>query len=274
MKKIKIDKRIGIIGCGNMGEALIKGLAQVSRKAKSLLIVSDADRIKSERMRRKYKVAVAENNESLADSSDIIILAVKPKDFDEAVGSIKSSLSRKKLLISIAAGVTTRQIEGLLSGDIPVIRVMPNMAAVIGESVSSISAGHFAAKAHIRTAKDIFSSLGDIVEIKEDLVDAITAISGSGPAYFFYLVESLIEAAEGIGLTKETARSIVLKTLVGSGKLLEALKSEPSDLRARVTSKGGTTEAALKVFESRNFKDIVKEAAIAACNRSKALSKG
>lgn len=268
-----IHRKIGIIGCGNMGEALIRGLAPILRKTREPLIASDVTRARRDLISKRYKILITDDNKRLVEYSDIIILAVKPKDIDGVLRDIGELLSKRKLLISIAAGITTKYIEGLVGKDIPVIRVMPNMAAVVGESVSSVTGGTFATRMHIKTAKDIFSSFGDIVEIKEDLVDAITAVSGSGPAYFFYLVEALIEATKDLGLSGETAKSIVLKTLMGSGKLLEVLKEEPSALRARITSKGGTTEAALRVFESKNFKGIVKEAVRRAWDRSRELSK-
>jgi len=200
---------------------------------------------------------------------------VKPKDFDKVLkDEICCSVSKDKLLISIAAGITTKYIESVVGKDIHVIRVMPNMAALVGEAISSISAGSSVSGEDMKLAKDIFSTIGDVVEVDENLVDSVTAISGSGPAYFFYLIEALIEASKELGLDEEIAKSLVLKTAIGTSKLLEVLKEEPSRLRAKVTSKGGTTEAALKVFETKNFKDIVRDAVKQAYKRSKELSRG
>lgn len=266
-----IKERVGIIGCGNMGEAIISRLSHIVPKGS--LIIADADALRSQTLRDKYKVKTADSNNSLVAYSDIVILAVKPKDFEEVLNSVKKAFSEKKLLMSIAAGITTKYIERVIGKKIPVIRVMPNMPALIGEAVSSVSAGRFAKKEDLKTAEEIFSSIGYVVEVKEEMVDAVTALSGSGPAYFFYLVESLLAAAQELGVDEGVAKTIVFKTAFGSSKLLDTLNETPERLRARVTSKGGTTEAALRIFESRNFKGIVKEAVKEAYVRSKELSR-
>lgn len=266
-----LRKKIGIIGCGNMGEALVKGLCRIAPKG--FLAINDIDKTRRDSILSRYKVRAAKDNNSLVESSEVVILAVKPKDVEKVLTGVRAVLSSDKVLISIAAGVTTEYIGRLIGKGLPVIRVMPNMPAAIGEAISSISAGRFAKRNDMKAARDIFASVGDVVEVKEGLVDAVTAISGSGPAYFFYLIESLLEAALGLGLDEKTAESLIIKTALGSAKILDVLKEAASDLRARVTSKGGTTEAAFKVLESKNFKAIVKEAVKAACKRSEELSK-
>ncbi len=266
-----LRRKIGIIGCGNMGEALVRGLSHIVPRG--FLAINDIDKARRDKARSKYKVRRAEDNGSLVESSDIIILAVKPKDVDDVLKNIRKFLSSDKVLISIAAGITTGYIGRLIGKKLPVIRAMPNMPAAIGEAISSISAGRFAKRNDVKIARDIFASVGDVVEVDEDLVDAVTAVSGSGPAYFFYLIESLLEAALELGLDEKTANSLILKTALGSAKMSDLLKEAASDLRTKVTSKGGTTEAAFKVFESKNFKEIIKEAVKAACKRSKELSK-
>ena len=269
-----IDKKIGIIGCGNMGEALFSRLSAVMEKSTSLM-VSDLDARRRDAIQAKYKVIVGIDNNYVVKYSDVIILAIKPQDFDKVLRQeVCCGISKDKLLISIAAGITTKYIESVVGKETPVIRVMPNMPAMIGEAISSISPGSSATKEHMDTARFIFSTIGDVVEVNEDLVDAVTAISGSGPAYFFYVIEALIEAAKKLKLDKETAEKLVLKTALGSSKLLDALKEDPARLRQRVASKGGTTEAALKVFDKKKLKDIIEAAAKAACKRSKELSKG
>lgn len=269
-----IDKKIGIIGCGNMGEALLNGLSRVMEKSTGLM-VSELDAKRRDYLQAKYKIIVEIDNNTVVKYCDVIILAVKPKDFNGLLKSeICCGLSKNKLLISIAAGVTTKYIEGIVGKDIPVIRAMPNMAAVIGEAMTAITCGSAAEGAHIETAKEIFSTVGSVVEVKEKMMDAVTAISGSGPAYFFYLIEALTEAACKLGLDEETAKQLVLKTALGSAKLLETLKEGPESLRKKVTSKGGTTEAALKVFDKKMIKKIINDAVKAAHERSKELSGG
>ena len=268
-----IDKKIGIIGCGNMGEALFSRLSKVLEKSTSLM-VSEIDAARRAVIQDEYKIIVEVDNNRLVKYSDVIIIAVKPKDFDGVLkDQICCGISKDKLLISIAAGITTRHIESIIGKDMPVIRAMPNMPAVIGEGISSLSPGSASGKEDMALAKEIFSLIGSVIEVNEDLVDAVTAVSGSGPAYFFYLAEGIIEAAGELGIDKETAKRLVFKTALGSAKLLEALKEDPAVLIKKVASKGGTTEAAFKVFESKGFKDIVKEAVKKACKRSKEISK-
>ena len=267
-----IDKKIGIIGFGNMGEAIAARLRSRMSKPGKLLMVADVDKAKLKKARDRYKVLVADSNKKLASFSDVLIIAVKPKDFEALLREIAPFLSKAKFVISIAAGITTRYIEKRL-GKVAVVRAMPNMPAVIGEAISSISGGSFATKADMKMARDIFSSIGEVVEVDEKFVDSVTAVSGSGPAYFFYLMESLIEAAMALGIDEAKAKTLVFKTALGGAKLAEALGLHPGNLRAKVTSKGGTTEAALGVLESEGFKAMVKRAVTAARDRSRELSK-
>ncbi|MFA6141762.1 MAG: pyrroline-5-carboxylate reductase [Candidatus Omnitrophota bacterium] len=268
------NKKIGIIGGGNMGEAIFSRLSNVIEKSTSLML-SELDVARRDYLQKKYKIIVEIDNNVVVKYSDVIILAVKPKDFDKILKQeVCCGVSKNKLLISIAAGITTGYIENIVGKDIPVIRVMPNMPALIGEGMSSISAGRSASSGDMETAKEIFSSIGEVIEVEEKLVDAVTAVSGSGPAYFFYLVEALVDAGVKLGLNLETSKKLVLQTALGSMKLLEALKEEPETLRKRVTSKGGTTEAALKVFEKKILKNVINDAVRAAHKRSKELTGG
>ena len=271
--KFKMTKKIGIIGCGKMGEALLSRLSKSVEKSTSIM-VSEQDTARRDYIQTKYKMIVEIDNNAVVKFADVIIIAVKPKDFDSVLKQeVCCGLSENKLLISIAAGITTKYIENTVGGGIPVIRAMPNMGAMIGESMTSLSRGISATDKDMQTALEIFALIGDAVEVDEKLVDAITAVSGSGPAYFFYMIEALIDAAVRVGLDQKTAVKLVLKTALGSAKLLEALKEDPAVLRKKVTSKGGTTEAALNIFEKKKFKNIVNDAVKAACKRSKELSK-
>ena len=269
-----IGKKVGIIGCGNMGEAILSCLAGVMEKSTSIM-VSELDAKRRSYLQDRYKMIIETDNNRVVKFSDIIILAVKPKDIESVLkNEVCCGASRDKLVISIAAGITTRYIQDLIGKDVPVIRAMPNMGAVIGQAATSLSAGSAVKKEDMELAKEIFSMIGDVVEVDEQLVDAVTAVSGSGPAYFFYFIESLYEVAEELKLPKETAKKLVMKTALGSIKLLHELKEEPEALRKKVTSKGGTTEAAFEVLERGKVKKIIKDAVKEACRRSKELSKG
>lgn len=268
-----IDKKIGIIGCGNMGEAILGRLSNILEKSVSIM-VSEFDAKRRDYIQSRYKIIVEIDNNEVVKFADVIILAVKPKDLEALLrGEVCCGASKDKLLISLAAGITTKYIESIVGEDVPVVRVMPNMAATIGESISSISAGRNVTTEAMKLAKEIFLTIGDVVEVDEKLVDAVTAISGSGPAYFFYMIEALIEAGCAAGLEEDVAKKLVLKTALGSAKLLESLKEDPAVLRSRVTSKGGTTEAAIEIFESKKFKNIIRDAVSAARMRSKELQK-
>jgi pyrroline-5-carboxylate reductase len=268
------DKKIGIIGCGNMGQALIGGLSRVVEKSVSIM-AAEKDAARRAGIQDKFRIIVEIDNNLVVKYCDVIILAVKPRDLEELLrAEVCCGASPKKLIISIAAGVTTAHIGAIVGADVPVVRAMPNMPAVIGGAVTAISAGAAASKDDIALARAVFEAIGDVIEVEEALMDAVTAISGSGPAYFFYVIEALTEAGKKLGLGGKTAEELAIKTAIGSSELLDKLKEHPGELRRKVTSKGGTTEAALEVFESKKLKEIIEEAARAACKRSKEMSKG
>ena len=263
-----MKNRIAVIGAGNMGEAIIRGIA--SRN----VIVSDKRKDRLRKLRRSLKIKVATDNKEAVEKADIIILAVKPQDIDEVLGEIASVITTKQLVISIAAGVTTKKIEKVFLSKIPVIRVMPNTPALVGKGMSVLCSGRHAKTTHIRIANRIFSGMGKVIVIQEEmLMDAVTAISGSGPAYIYLFIESLIESATKLGLSKTIAEELVLQTLKGAVELLEKTGKTPEELRKQVTSRGGTTEAALKVFQKRRFQEVIHTAVKSACRRSKELSK-
>jgi pyrroline-5-carboxylate reductase len=256
-----------------MGEALLGRLSKVMEKSVSIM-VSELDAARRAVILEKHKIIVEIDNNYLVKYCDVIILAVKPQDLENVLRQeVCCGISEKKLLISIAAGVTTEYIESVVGRNVPVVRAMPNMPAVIGEAVTVICAGSAAAKRDIELSRQIFSTIGDVIEVEEKHMDAVTAISGSGPAYFFYFIEALAEAGEKLGLDTKTSEELATKTAIGSSKLLDELKEYPSLLRKKVTSKGGTTEAALKIFDDKAIKKIIEEATAAACARSKELSK-
>lgn len=263
--------KLGIIGCGNMGSALAKGILSKRVLPFNNIYISDRDSYKTKGLYRKFGIRVS-TNEEIIKKCNFIIIAVKPEDSKALLGSISGELDSSKHLISIMAGVPISKIEALVNKKIAVTRAMPNMAALSGKSITCLS--------HNKMTKDkvavqrIFSSIGEVLEIDEKYMDAATAVSGSGPSYFFYLAEALKEAAVKLGIRKESATKLAVATLIGSGALLDELKLAPEVLRERITSKKGTTEAAMRVLKSKKFKGLVAEAVKAACERSRELSKG
>lgn len=262
---MKKAETIGIIGCGNMGSAIIRQNRDV--------IVFDKDTKKASALRRKYHVKVAFDNRELVSKSNVIIIAVKPQDINGALEDIKSAITNQ-LVISIAAGITTRYIEKIIGSNVRVVRVMPNMAAQVRSGISAICRGRFSQKKDILITRQIFEDLGKVIDVKEDQIDAFTAIVGSGPAYFFYFIEALSRAGEKLGFNEKLIRDFVKEVAKGSIKLLEETGLSAKELRERVTSKGGTTEAALNVFKHGKLNLIVQEAIVKAAKRAKELSKG
>jgi pyrroline-5-carboxylate reductase len=262
-----MKKTIGIIGGGNMGEALIRGL----HKTHSVVVV-DPSHSRVVLLKRRYKnIKITEAGALVPDkSAGVIILAVKPQDMETVLK--RFSKPNNKLFISIAAGLTTKFFEKHL-GKIRIVRAMPNLPALINEGVTGICAGQYATTADLNTAKKILNSIGKTIVVKESMIDAVTAVSGSGPAYVFLFVEQWINAAESLGFDKTQARELVYKTLLGSAHLLNKNECNASELRVKVTSKGGTTQAAMDVFFEKNFDKLMKDALGAAKKRAKELAK-
>ncbi len=266
--------KIGFIGAGNMAQAIIKGIIDAKVYKSKDIVVSD---IRPQQVRficKKYKVNSAGDNRKLAKTVGTLVLSVKPQNMQDVLNEIKDSLNKNVLIVSIAAGITTKRIQRTL-GNAPVIRVMPNTPALIGQGAAAIFATKKAQK-RLSEVNRIFSAVGIVVSVNnEKLMDTVTAVSGSGPAYFFLLMEEMIKSAQKLGLKKELAEILVLQTAKGAGLL--AVKAfvngqTPDILRKNVTSPGGTTEAAVKVFSKCNFEKMVKEALSAAAKRSVQLS--
>ncbi len=258
---------IGMIGGGNMGAALIGGLWQKNR-----IFVSEQDRIKMKRLTARYK-AVLSTMDEIGKKCSVIILAVKPQDIVGVLDELKGVIQPKHLVISIAAGITCQYFEKALGGKTRVVRAMPNMPAQIGQGMTALSKGRFAKTTDLRTAVSILNAVGRTVVVEENLMDAVTAVSGSGPAYVFLFVECMLKAAGSLGLSPAVARELVYETLLGSAQQLKIPGDDPAGLRARVTSKGGTTEAALEVFAEGKLDKMFQKALMAAKKRSKALAK-
>jgi len=264
---------IGFIGGGNMAEALIKGILSAKLYKPKDVFISDIKPERLQHLMKEYKVTAADNAQ-LAAKVDTLILSIKPQNMADALESIKASLKKDSLIISIAAGKKIASITAVL-GDRPVVRVMPNTPALIGEGISALFAND-KAKSMLEKAKSIFSSVGCVVVLyNEELMDAVTAVSGSGPAYYFLFCEELIKTAIQLGLSENIAKELVLQTAKGSALLAcDADKQGKSLelLRRNVTSPGGTTEAALKVFAKDNFGNLVNAAVKRAQERSRELS--
>ncbi|MCR4337306.1 MAG: pyrroline-5-carboxylate reductase [Candidatus Omnitrophica bacterium] len=259
-------KTIGIIGGGNMGAAILRRL-----KGKYKIAVSEKDPQRAKELAKKYRVKNCDLT-SLVKNFQILILAIKPQDFKMVLEEMAPHLTPKQLVISIAAGIPTSFIEKALKGQVRVIRTMPNMPAQIGQGITAISRGRYATVKDLSVARKIFDCVGATVVVEESQLNAVTAVSGSGPAYLFLFAEHLISTARKLGLSEEHSRKLVEKTLQGSIELLLQSKEDAASLRAKVTSKGGTTQAALETFEKNHLGDIYQQGLEAAKKRAEELA--
>jgi len=266
---------IGFIGGGNMAEALIKGVTQAGLCKARDILVSDIRAERLAALTEQYSITAAEKNSEVATKAGILLICVKPQNITQALESIREAVKKDTLVISIAAGVKIANISNIL-GALPIVRVMPNTPALIGEGASALFANQKAVPM-LDKALQIFEAVGKAVVLEdEDLMDAVTAISGSGPAYYFRITQALIEAAVELALPQDIAKELVLQTAKGAALLAaEADKKgeTAAQLRQKVTSPGGTTEAAMQVFEQDNKFDILlRDATRAARDRSRRLS--
>ena len=266
---------IGFLGGGNMAEALIKGITSAQVYAPENIFVSDIRPERLQLLTKQYQIRTIGSNAALTSKVDILVLSVKPQNMTEALQSIKDALKSDTLVISIAAGIKVANISDVL-GDIAIVRVMPNTPALISEGASALFTND-KAKPMMEKAMSIFSAVGKAVVVDDEgLIDAVTAVSGSGPAYYFLLMEEMIKAAEQLGLPDNVAKELVLQTAKGAALLAaEADKKgeSPAELRRKVTSPGGTTEAALKVFADGKISELIAAAIKCARDRSQELSK-
>ena len=268
MKKKKV---IGFIGTGNMGEALIAGLLKAKFTTPEQIMAFDADGARLRFIQKKYGVKKATDNHHLASQCDPLLLCVKPQSMKEVIEEMADSLESSKLLISIAAGVPLYAIETYARKQLRLIRVMPNINVLVQEGASAIAPGNLATDDDVKLAKAVFDCVGRSILIHEPLMDAVTGLSGSGPAYVFLIIEALTDAGVHLGMTRAQAFALVTQTVMGSVKLLSHTGDHPALLREKVTSPGGTTAAGLYKLEEGGLRKILIDAVIAATQRSKEL---
>ncbi len=263
------NKKIGFIGSGNMGEALISGLIVSGSTIPENIICSDIKEDKLETIRETYGVHTTKSNQEVVTLSEIIVYAVKPQLMAAVLRETADSLDMSKLVISIAAGVPMEAIEACLNKDLRLIRVMPNVAASVKEGAAAIAAGAHAREEDIQLAMSIFNSVGRSVFLKENyLMDAVTGLSGSGPAYIFLVVDALADAGVKVGLSRQDALLLSIQTVLGAAKMLLETKAHPGQLKDMVTSPGGTAIAGLHTLEKGGLRTTLINAVEAATMRS------
>jgi pyrroline-5-carboxylate reductase len=283
--------RIAIIGGGSIGEALLAGLLRAGRQAKAL-VVAEKDRARAKYLSETYGVLVTSVADA-AENADFVIVAVKPGDVGSVVDELANSAAKaesasaEQVFVTVVAGVTTTFYENKLPAGSPVIRVMPNAPVVVGGGVSALARGRFATESHLEEVSAIFDAVGGVLSVPESQLDAVTAVSGSGPAYFFLMVEALVDAGVAAGLSRSVATDLVVQTIAGSAAMLlerldeaqpagdaamgTAMDTTAAQLRATVTSPGGTTAAGLRELERGGLRTAIIEAVLAAKTRSEQL---
>jgi pyrroline-5-carboxylate reductase len=264
--------KIGIVGTGNMGEAILKGLLDNVLTAQDIICV-DKSQESLDRISKAYQVVCSAEISAIKDC-DVVLLAVKPQNMDEVLPLLGKVITEKTLIISIAVGITSSFIVKNLGIDkASVVRAMPNTPALVGKGVTGLAKGEFATDDQLTIAKNLMEAVGQVVVVNENQIDIVAAASGSGPAYYFYVTELLIEAAVSHGLSRDVAQVLVENTFVGSSALFENSDDDVVELRKKVTSPKGTTQAAIEFLESKDLKSIWQNALGAAIKRAEEISK-
>jgi pyrroline-5-carboxylate reductase len=269
-----MSARIAVLGAGKIGESLISGL--LSSKwcaAKDIVATARSDERVAE-MAGRYKVEATRDNRAAVEGVEIVVIAVKPQDIDALLGELSGAVKPGQTVLTVAAAIPTALIEAGLGDGIAVVRAMPNTPSSVHEGMAGISAGAHAEEKDVAQAEEVLAHLGRTVRVAESYMDAVTAVSGSGPAYFALLAESMIEAGILLGLSREVSTELVVQTMLGTAKLLRDAGMHPVELREMVTSPGGTTIAAIRELEQAGVRAAFLNAIQAAMQRSKELQSG
>lgn len=264
--------KIAFLGAGSIAEAVIGGLLEARLvEGKNITVSNRANTDRLMYLQNKYDVNGTHNKEELLRSADIIFLAMKPKDVVEALTEVREYVTEQHLLISMLAGVSTSAMTHLLGKNTPIVRSMPNTSAAILKSATAICPSAHATTEQLNLARQLFEAIGTVSIVEEEQMHAVTALAGSGPAYIYYMVEAMEQAAREVGLEDEVAKSLILQTLSGAADMLLTTEKHPSVLRTEITSPGGTTQAGIETLQSHDFKDAVVQCITRATARSREL---
>ena len=269
-----LDKTIGFLGAGNMAEALIRGLIHGNVLGPEKILASGPRTERLDELRTAYRITTSTDNVEIARQSEILVLSVKPQILEKVVKEIASELAPGVLVISVAAGIDTRTIEAHLLPGVRVVRAMPNTPALVRAGATAISRGVHATDADLAEARVIFDAVGITVTLDESHLDAVTGLSGSGPAYIFLILEALADAGVKVGLSRRNAQRLAAQTVMGSAKLLLDTDEHPGKLKDMVTSPGGTAIAGLHTLEEGGLRTTLINAVETATKRAKELGKG
>jgi pyrroline-5-carboxylate reductase len=265
-------RKVAILGGGRIGEALLSGLLSSGWREPGEIAVSSRRQERVAELHERYGVPATTGNADAVDGAGLVVVAVKPQDIDALLGEIGAQLAPEQTVVSVAAAITTAHIEARIAEGVPVVRAMPNSPATVHEGMAGIAAGAHARPEHLALADEALSHLGRVVQVPESWLDAITALSGSGPAYFALLAEAMIEAGILLGLPRELSTTLVVQTMFGTAKQLRDEGMHPVELREAVTSPGGTTIAAIRELEQAGVRAAFLNAIQAAMDRARELS--
>jgi pyrroline-5-carboxylate reductase len=269
-----MSARICVLGAGKAGEALVSGLLSSGWAKPEDIVATVRHSERAKELAERHGIEATLDNAAAVRGAKIVVIAVKPQDIEGLLGDIGGVLEPSQTVLSIAAAIPTALIEGHLDDGVPVVRAMPNTPVTVHEGMAGVTGGAHASEEDIALAEEVLGSVGRSVRVDEEYMDAVTAVSGSGPAYFALLAESMIEAGILLGLSREVATDLVVQTMLGTAKLLRDEKMHPVELREMVTSPGGTTISAIRELEQAGVRAAFLNAIQAAMNRSKELAQG
>jgi pyrroline-5-carboxylate reductase len=268
------EKRVAFLGTGKMGEALVSGLIRAGGRSPGEIMVTARREERARELSERHGVASSLSNQEAASWAPTLILAVKPQDMEDLLDQVGSAVAEEHLVISFAAGIRTSFIEHRLTARVPVVRVMSNVPVLVDEAMSVVSPGGYAEDKHLAVAEELHGYVGRVIRLSEVHQDAVTATSGSGPAYFALLAEAMIDGCILLGLSRDVATELIVQTMLGSAKMLRDTGKHPVEIREMVTSPGGTTIAAIRHLEQAGVRAAFLNAIDAARQRSAELAKG
>jgi len=271
---VAADGKVAILGGGKIGESLLAGLLSSGWRRPEDVVVTGRRDDRLEELAGRYGVPVTRDNAEAVDGAMLVVVSVKPQDIEALLAEVNGRLTPEQTVLSVAAAIPTSAIERHLSGGIPVVRAMPNAPSTVHEGIAGICGGSHASEENLRLASEALAHLGAVVRVAEPYMDAVTAVSGSGPAYFALLAEAMIEAGILLGLGRETSTQLVVQTMLGTAKLLRDEQMHPVELREAVTSPGGTTINAIRELEQAGVRAAFLNAIQAAMERSRELASG
>lgn len=268
----RMGRRIAVLGAGNMGAALLRGMLKAKVASKADLMATTRDAKKAAALAKDLGVAAHADNKKAARWADVVVLGVKPQILPKVLDEVKGSVRAGTLVVSIAAGVPTASIEAALP-KAAVVRAMPNLAVMVDAGATALCLGKSAGPEHAATAREMFESVGLVVEVDEYLMDAVTGLSGTGPMYVFQIIEGLSDAGVKVGLSRDVSTQLVVQTVLGAAKMAQQSDEHPARLKDRVTSPGGTAITALHTMERGGLRAILIDAVEAATKRSEELGR-